>query len=185
MVPDWLRLAGGMWWHVMTTMRGWLGVAAVALLLVIAIGLPRVPPDLLVPGAHPWISFVAWALLAFLILFYAPGQALKEHKDALGQDFYRWDAEPNIDRAYRIFDRLYRAGIRWRAALTEQRQAWDQDVRKAILEHCNEQCRNIYLMNTGRIDSVFPLPDERYEHAMEHIKRMLDNELERDIKWPR
>lgn len=133
------------------------------------------------------IRIMAWIGAAFTVLFYTPGKLIEEYKKQTKEKFYRMDPEPSIDRAYRVFHKLHQKGIMLRNGTIELRRDWDEKVREALAEHCSDDCLQMYLMNTGRIDprtGLQPLPDEKYETALEHITLLLHRDFERDIKWP-
>jgi hypothetical protein len=103
------------------------------------------------------------------------------------EQYLALNPDARIDKAHRVFCKLYKWGeqLKEGKAGIDQKQQWDKEVRKALNEHCNRDCIDIYLMNTGRTSpsqGITPLQDIRYESAIDHVKRLLENDFIPDIK---
>lgn len=87
------------------------------------------------------------------------------------KDFFRYVPEANLDRIFRIFFDLYKEGEFLKAATTERRQKWDEEVVKALMDSCGDLAKNNYLLNTGRRWGVHdPLMDTNYDKAVSIIR---------------
>ncbi len=134
---------------------------------------------------QPWkarIEFVEefghYFLIAVAVLagINALNKATKRSRKQAEENLYLVSPDARRDRATRVFLDLYVRGERLREGTTNQRQEWDQDARRAIIDHCREDFLHLYISNTGRTEmsnDKEPLPDEKFENAMGHIERLL------------
>ncbi len=105
---------------------------------------------------------------------------IKQDRKKAASDFYAISSSARIDRAHHVFYRLYNEGKTAQHATPERRQEWDQQVIRALTEHCTRGYLSIYLLNTGRTDPalpVQPMTDERFPDALSQIEMLLDREL--------
>lgn len=125
---------------------------------------------------YVFISFGNIIVLVAIWKWYANER--KAYMDQAATDFYSLNTDARIDKAHRIFFHLYERGKMLRNGSTERRQEWDRGVQKVIREYCNEGCIDVYLSNTGRVKDTGPLPDDKYETALDHLHRLLKYDFE-------
>jgi|SRR3972149_11281640 len=137
-------------------------------------------------GLLIFILMILWAgLMTFHELHKISEKEIKNIKAETIEEYLSLNPDARIDKAHRIFCKLYKEGqMNISGKVGEDRwQTWDENIRKAMLEHCNKECINIYLMNTGRIhEGITPLKENYYNAALRHINNMLENDFQRNIK---
>ncbi len=75
------------------------------------------------------------------------------------------------------FYELYRVGHDFKAWSQHQKQEWDKNVQKTLIQYLNTSAVNMYLINTGRgsiSEKVTELLDEEFPKALKEIKSLLD-----------
>lgn len=141
--------------HAMKSIFFWFGVLSALSYFVDYLGIIKDAPsfvDTIIPFS-PLLAILFMALAATEIT----NKAIKEDREACRKDFYSRSPQARIDKAYRVFSKLYEYGESIKNTTTAQYQHWDGEAIKALTEHCNQCGLETYLSNTGRIEGVNPV----------------------------
>lgn len=133
-----------------------------------------------------YIKIPVEVILVLLMLVIILGAIKAYHKLRMTrwEELYKYLPEANKDRVFRVFYELHKEGEFLKQASVERRQRWDEQVLKEIRNYCKEEFISLYLLNTNRRFGLFtPLDDKYYDIALDHIKRILDQDFDLFVKY--
>jgi hypothetical protein len=116
---------------------------------------------------HGWLVFVMGMLVAVIAGYKAAKETI--------------DQERSIDRAYRVFARLYKRGKRLKnGSSLEQVQQWDKEVLKCVSQYAP---RHLYQMDTGRYleRTNGQLDLNMLDAALKSIENLLESDFENKL----
>lgn len=157
------------------------GYPSVIVLILLLLGFSLRPMEsyAVIEAILPYIAKYGWLALLVLVVAVAletTYRTVRDDRAEAAKDFYKGSRVAQLERAHRVFCRLYKEGEALTNGTAEALQAWDRKVIRDLEDYGTASCVHNYFVDTNRPNYQTerePLQDDSFPNAMEHLEAIL------------